>query len=106
MASNMGNLMANNTPKINVARIESDIEMLNTYANDASIAAFIKALEALRDNPTEESLGDVAEEFNKLGIQQGTVLSYAQYVIVLLSQHPDVHSMDDTPDFEDQDFEH
>jgi hypothetical protein len=105
MASNTGNLMANDTPKINVARIESDIEMLNTYANDDSIAAFIKALEALRDNPAEDSLADVAGEFNKLGIQQGTVLSYAQYVIVLLSQHPDVHSMDDTPDLENQDFE-
>lgn len=93
--------MTDTPRKINPERVDTDLQMLKTYACDDSLSAFMAALESLRDEPGEESLDNVAEEFNKLGIQQGTVLSYAQYVIVLLSAHSDVHSLDDAPDFED-----
>ena len=93
--------MTDNARKIIVSRIEEDIEMLNTYVDTADISAFMSALEALRDNPDEKTLLQLAEQFNSMGFQQGAVLSYARYVAILLSDDPSVNQLE----FDDSDID-
>jgi hypothetical protein len=98
--------MTDSTRKIIVSRIEEDIEMLNTYADTTSITSFMSALETLRDNPDQASLEKLAEQFNAMGFEQGTVLSYARYVAILLSDDPSVNKLEfDDSDLDESDLQ-
>lgn len=70
-------------------KIEEAIEMLKLYAEADTIKPFLTALEALKDDPYNESLlKKLYDTFKKLGIYQGTVLTYAPSIYHLLSHNP------------------
>ena len=72
---------------INVERVDGDIEMLRRYVNEPEVEPLITALEALKNDPqSETNRMRVVEVFNGLGLWQGSVLTYAPYVGVLLSE--------------------
>ena len=78
--------MNNITNKVDAAEIESSIQMLNTYVNDASIKPVILVLESLINDPDNESLiVQLADTLNTIGVMQGAVLTYAPYISVLVS---------------------
>ena len=61
--------------------------MLRRYVNEPEIEPLITALEALMNDPqSETNRMRVVEEFNGLGLWQGSVLTYAPYVGILLSE--------------------
>lgn len=63
------------------ARIESDVQMLNTYLGGADLAPLIAAMAALARSPRDPALrAGVEAAFSGLGIQQGAVLTYAPYL--------------------------
>lgn len=69
--------------------IETAIGMLKAQINPDDITSFVAALEALQSEPMNESyLGKVMDEFRDLGPLQGAVLSYAPYMIAILSDDP------------------
>jgi hypothetical protein len=81
--------MKNMTGNVNVARIEEAIQMLNTYVDDASIRPFISILEAIRQEPDNESLvTQLYDAFQNLGITQGAVLTYAPSIYDLIVHDP------------------
>lgn len=68
------------------ARIESDVQMLNTYLAGPDIVPLIVAMEALARAPRDATLrADVEAAFSGLGIQQGAVLTYAPYLAELFA---------------------
>jgi hypothetical protein len=70
---NMGNITGN----MNVGYIDEAIQMLNTYAKEDSLKALISILEALRQEPYNESLSlELTDAWRNLGVYQGTVLTY------------------------------
>jgi len=70
--------MKNSIDNIDAARFEEAIEMLNTYAKEESLKPFISILEALKQEPNNESLlTQLYETFQNLGIEQGAVLTHA-----------------------------
>lgn len=74
---------------LDVARIDEAIQMINIYLNTSDVLALVSALEALKDEPQNESRQiDVIHAFNELGPSQGAVLTYAPYVGILLSDGP------------------
>jgi hypothetical protein len=71
---------------INVERVDGDIQMLRQYVNEPEVEPLITALEALKTDPQSEAKQErVVEVFNGLGLWQGSVLTYAPYVGILLS---------------------
>ncbi len=71
---------------INVERVDGDIQMLRQYVNESEVEPLITALEALKTDPqSEANQMRVVEVFNGLGLWQGSVLTYAPYVGILLS---------------------
>lgn len=63
------------------ARIESDVQMLNTYLAGADPVPLIAAMEVLARPPRDPALrAGVEAAFSGLGIQQGAVLTYAPYL--------------------------
>jgi hypothetical protein len=71
---------------INVERVDGDIQMLRQYVNEPEVEPLITALEALKNDPqSEANQVRVVEVFNGLGLWQGSVLTYAPYVGILLS---------------------
>jgi hypothetical protein len=71
---------------INVERLDGDIQMLRQYVNEPEVEPLITALEALKSDPqSEANQMRVVEVFNGLGLWQGSVLTYAPYVGILLS---------------------
>lgn len=71
---------------INVERVDGDIQMLRQYVNEPEVEPLITALEALKNDPQSEATQmRVVEVFNGLGLWQGSVLTYAPYVGILLS---------------------
>jgi len=72
--------------KIDTTRINESIELLKQFVNDSSIDPLLAALEALKNDPDNESLLDtLTKTFAALGIVQGAVLTYAPYVGIILS---------------------
>ena len=81
--------MKNMTGKVDVARIEEAIQMLNTYVKDASVKPFISILEAIKQEPDNEALlVQLYDAFQNLGITQGAVLTYAPSIYNLISGNP------------------
>ena len=75
--------------KIDVASVESSIQLLETYVSNEEIQPLITALKALTQAPQDHSkLIEVATIFDKLEISQGAVLTYAPYIILMLSDDP------------------
>jgi len=74
---------------VSVANVDSAIQMLKQHLDDAEIEPLLTALEALKENPENESCFDqLVKAFADLGPRQGAVLTYAPYVSVLLSDDP------------------
>ena len=63
--------------------------MLKKHLEDEQFGAFIACLEDLKQDPADETrLEEVARRFDRLGIGQGAVLTYAPYLGFLLSDNP------------------
>jgi len=66
--------------------IDSSIQMLQQYLEDAEIEPLLTALHALRTDPDNDSrLDQLSVAFDGLGPRQGAVLTYAPYIGILLS---------------------
>ncbi len=62
--------------------------MLKTYLAEEDIQPFLLALEALKAEPqSDEAFARMVDAFNELGFYQGSVLTYATYLKVLLSNN-------------------
>ena len=73
---------------INVKDIEESIVELRKYVQEESIDPLLSVLEALKQDPNNESLlVSLSETFMALGIVQGAVLTYAPYLSVILSNN-------------------
>ncbi|MHB1245208.1 MAG: hypothetical protein ACYCZH_02115 [Sulfuriferula sp.] len=77
--------MSNITENMNVGNIDDAIQMLNTYANEVSLKPLISILEALKQDPYNESLSaELTDTWRNLGIYQGTVLTYVPNFYTLI----------------------
>jgi uncharacterized protein YihD (DUF1040 family) len=69
--------MSDFTDNMNVEYIDNAIQKLNTYAKEDSLKDLISILEALKQDPHNESLADkLTYTWRNLGVYQGTVLTY------------------------------
>lgn len=74
---------------VRVDNVDEAIQMLNQYLGIEEIKPLLTALEALKEDPENESYFDqLAKAFDDLGPRQGAVLTYAPYVSTLLSDDP------------------
>ena len=74
------------TNNVDVVKINTSIEALKQYVKEASVDPLISVLEALKQDPNNESLLlQLSDTFKALGIIQGAVLTYAPYISLLLS---------------------
>ena len=81
--------MFNVTGVSEAEKIDEAIQMLKQYAEDDTIQPFLSALEALKEDPYNESLlTQLTDAFQNLGIYQGTVLTYAPSIYHLVSNNP------------------
>jgi hypothetical protein len=70
-------------------RIEEAVQLLNQYLDPEVTEPLVRALEALKEDPTNETfLIRAVNAFNELGPNQGAVLTYAPYVGVVLAEGP------------------
>ncbi len=80
--------MTNITHNVDAERIEESIQMLRQYVKETSIEPVLSVLEAMKEDPDNESLlVQLSETFNALDIVQGAVLTYAPYVAILVSNN-------------------
>jgi hypothetical protein len=71
---------------VSVENIVIAIQMLSQYMDAEEINPLLSALEAIKEEPENESnLGLLVETFDNLGPLQGAVLTYAPYVNFLLT---------------------
>lgn len=71
---------------VELAKINASIEGLKEFVKDESIDPLISVLEALKEDPNNESLLlQLSDTFKALGIIQGAVITYAPYISLLLS---------------------
>ena len=69
--------MSNVTDNIDVVDIDNAIQVLNKYAKETSIKPLISILEALKEDPHNESLlAQLTDTWRNLGVYKGTVLTY------------------------------
>jgi len=82
-----GKLAAENRKsEITSDQIDTTIHMLETYIDPGSIDGLLVSLRSLSEAPSErERLNEVVDAFNRLGVQQGPVLTYAPFFTTLLS---------------------
>jgi len=72
---------------VNTGRLDDDITMLKTYMNEDDFKPLLDALETLKAEPQNEAaFQKMLDAFNKMGIYQGAVLTYAPYLKILLSK--------------------
>jgi len=72
--------------QIDVERIDESIESLQKYVDDPVVEPLISVLEAIKQDPVDKSLIEVLNKtFANLGIAQGSVLTYAPYVGLILT---------------------
>ncbi len=77
--------MSNFTNNTNVGKFEEAIRLLNTYAKEDSLKPLIAILEALKQDPDNESLSaELTHAWRNLGVYQGTVLTYVPYFYTLI----------------------
>jgi len=78
----------NSFEPVNVERLADDLNMLKTYLDDDRYNTLFDALEGLKAEPENETaFQKVLDTYNDLGIYQGAVLTYAPYLIVLVSKY-------------------
>ena len=71
---------------VETAKISTSIEALKKFVKDESIDPLISILEALKQDPNNESLLlQLSDTFKALDIIQGAVITYAPYITLLLS---------------------
>jgi hypothetical protein len=71
---------------VSVEGIDTAIRMLELYLDAGQVSSLLRALEALKQDPGNEScVEQLATAFEELGPRQGAVLTYAPYVGILLS---------------------
>lgn len=67
-------------------RIETSLQMLRTYLDSPELLPLFDALEALQQTPDDPArLVRLKSTFGGLGILQGAVLTYAPYLVEILS---------------------
>lgn len=77
---------------VRVKDIDASIRMLETYLDRDQIAPLLAVLKDIREDPANQAhLARLGETFEALGPAQGAVLTYAPYIIVLLSDDPFGH---------------
>ena len=77
----------------NAKMIAESIQMLEQYVGTEEIAPLIEALKVFNDDPwNEASQKQLLRSFHQLGAAQGAVLTYAPYLITLMSNNPFQHS--------------
>jgi hypothetical protein len=77
--------MSNIADNMNAEKIDDAIRMLNTYAKEDSLKPLISILEALKQDPHNESLlAELTDTWRNLGVYQGTVLTYVPYFYTLI----------------------
>ena len=85
----LGTHKPKNKKTLTPENIESAIGMLKHQLDTEEIAGFLSALETLQADPmSDDCMSRVVEEFQGLGSLQGAVLSYAPYIIAILSDDP------------------
>lgn len=71
---------------VDAAKIGASIEALKKFVEDASIDPLLSILEALKQDPNNETLLlQLSDTFKGLDIIQGAVITYAPYISLLLS---------------------
>ena len=81
--------MKNKSQEIRIEDIDIAVGMIKKYIVNDEINLLITALESLKVEPANMVIREqVVEEFNKLGILQGAVLTYAPYLNVFVSDDP------------------
>ena len=73
----------------NAQMIEESIQMLEKHVDSEAIAPLVSALKAFNDDPWNESSQKyLLKTFHQLGSISGAVLTYAPYLITLMSNNP------------------
>jgi hypothetical protein len=73
----------------NAQMIDESIKMLEKHVDSEAIVHLISALKAFNDDPwNESSQKQVLKTFHQLGSISGAVLTYAPYLITLMSNNP------------------
>jgi hypothetical protein len=68
-----------------VVDIDNAIQMLNKYAKEPSLKPLMLILEALKQDPHNETLlAKLTDTWRKLGVYQGTVLTYVPNFYTLI----------------------
>ncbi|PCJ85035.1 MAG: hypothetical protein COA54_12240 [Thiotrichaceae bacterium] len=74
---------------IDPEKIDTSIELIKKYIKDDKVQPVIVALEALKQDPSNEALLiQLTDTLNSIGIMLGAVLTYAPYVGLLISDDP------------------
>jgi len=74
---------------IDPEKIDTSIEQIKKYIRDDKVQPVIVALEALKQDPSNEALlNQLTDTLNNIGIMLGAVLTYAPYVGLLMSDDP------------------
>ncbi len=72
---------------IDPKKIDTSIELIKKYIKDDKVQPVIVALEALKQDPSNEALLiKLTDTLNSIGIMLGAVLTYAPYVGLLISE--------------------
>lgn len=78
--------MAKISENVDTGKIAASLEGLKAFVKDESIEPLISVLEALKQDPNNETLLlQLSDTFKALGIIQGAVITYAPYISLLLS---------------------
>ena len=76
----------NRESEITREQVDTTVRMLETYMDPTSIEELLSALRRLSEAPDNRQwLDEVVQAFNALGLQQGSVLTYAPFFNTLLS---------------------
>lgn len=72
--------------QVDTDRLQLTLDMLRRYIDADDIQPYLDALETLKANPQDsDSFRGMLDAFNDLGPMQGAVLSYAPYIVSLMS---------------------
>lgn len=81
--------LKNITENYNAQMIDESIDMLEKYLDPEEVAPLVSALKAFNDDPwNASSQKEVLNTFHQLGAISGAVLTYAPYLITLMSNNP------------------